>query len=1126
MSHQLNQSEDYQGRGSISPIMKASLEKNQVKYQKQKQQSLATFSNNNNQYLSGYSSSKQAYNLPSQNLYNKNSFYSISSTQNNQKQQVQNIVYDSSLTKNMDSRTNSQHHLACNIQNVVNLSGYQNSLNMQNIDNSKSTDTSPQIRSVNGITNKITQINLQKKNSQQQQLNSSSTSQIQSQLNASGNNFLAHTNQINGNVKQYINNSSNKSLAQNITQQNVMSPGYFLYEAPKEPYIQTNTQSSNSYSVQKPKSASIVNYSQQLQKQQQIYNSPLKNKSGGVDFYDKFQNIGQTNQITSILNHNGRNSQIIESNSNFTRTKNNSLQLQYATKDSYKLSYENEIYSNLKFFQQNQSLGNKNQNRNTNNNDNNNKHHYHININNCDIPAASSNVTEDEGAKLYTIDSGSIKSQNQKSNNNNANSNNNNYHDNVLYQSVEKEAKIINLEKENQELKEKIMNLEQKEQLRQAQHELLIYETREKCQIQNQQSIQKLMDEHLQKEQQYKKEFEAKLSQQCNNEVLQLLHSLMDQKEEFMKQMKSIQEKFSESELKIDDKQQNLDLKLEQSPSSIDNLIQRSQNSQNNITNGNFKKITLQSVNLNQNTAPLNMQDFMNNQITKIEAETINEEDDCSTGTHQDTMRNVQKRNNYQQKREGSKSTNDEIMSNSIGFQIIEKTNLTEKCFNDEFTANSPSPMSKKKSLRNSSLLISSESRIEELERLIGSKNHEIQLLKQKLYEIKDYLIANLSKAQRIIIPNELIDLDVQTTKRRKSFSSSSDLHSLGTLNNSRKQIQNSFMEWSYSFDCSGNVERLIDEGWKIQELHYKANLNELGSVIGVLGMPKSGKTTLINGLMKGSLQTVREMNKATYFDPKLNIILDENLAIFEYSYMQPIQIDNQQQFSQSSITDLAQQKQFSTIIEEQIAKTNRRDFFWIDFFIKNTQTLIIVFDKFTQEEQKMLSEILNRIENEESLAVKELILIHNYYSKGLNSAQELQSYFGQSLQHIDANFKQKPMVELQVYKTSLVQKNTHSKKYIQITHILNGNLFEPFADKYQHAMLSYCMKRLSQIQNKTNFLPLFEEFLKNNIQNYFSQNYNIDSFQAIQQPVDLNAFKNYYLHFDEQNSSIVFKQK
>ncbi|KAL4467488.1 hypothetical protein ABPG72_004556 [Tetrahymena utriculariae] len=1101
MNHQLNQSEEYQNRGSKSPLIKDSQEKSLIKNQKQKQQqqqNLAAFSNNITQYQFGYNNAKPTYNLSSQNLYNKNYGNSISSTQINQKQQAQNIANQNNSIKKMENRTNSQHHLPSNNQNVVNLSGYLSSQNAQ--DNSKSTDVSPQFRSVNS---NIYAINLQQKNQQPQQINSQSSQLTQSLYNASGNNFLTHTNQINGNNKQYFNNESN--IVQNITQ-SAIKPAYYLLEPQKDHYISTTTQSSNSFSA-KPNSANLVNYSQQIQ--QQIYSSPLKNKSGYIDINDKISNMSQANKAISLLNSNSRKSYNYESNS-YIRTKNNSLQLQQSKDQQYQMQqYQSpKIFESIQF-----SSNNRIQNSNVNN-----KPNYHINTTNFDNPHTSSNVTEDEGAKLYTLDSGSNKSQNQKIYNNN-------HQNNML---LEKEARILCLEKENNELKERINILEERDIIREEQKKMEICQTREQCNIQNEQNLKKLMDEHLQKEQQQKEDFEQKMSQSpYNKQVLQLLQSLMEQKEEFMKQMKQIQEKFSESELKMDDKQQNFDLKLEQSPSSIDNLIQRSQNSQNNITSGNFKKLTLQSVNFNQNTNSLNMQDIVNNQVTKIEAETINEEDDCSTGTHQDTMRNVQKRNNYQSKREGSKSTNDEIMTNSIGFQVIEKTNLTEKCFNDEFVASSASPTSKKKS-RNSSLLISSESRIEELERLIGAKNHEIQDLKKKLYEIKDYLIINLTKAQRINIPNELIDLDTQPNKRRKSFSSSSDLHSLSTLNNvnARKQIQNSIMEWSYSFDCSGSVERLIEEGWKISELHCKANLHELDQVIGVIGMPKSGKTTIINGIMKGSLQTVEELKKVTYFDPKLNIILDQSLAIFEYSYMQPIQIDNQQQFSQSSITDLTQQKRFSAIIEEQIAKTNRRDFFWIDFFIKNTQTLIIVFDKFTQEEQKMLSEILNKIENEESLMVKELILIHNYYSKGLNSAQELQSYFGQSLQHIDTNFKQKPMVELKVYKTFLVQKNTQSKKYIQITHILNGNLFEPFAEKYQHAMLQYCMKRLDQIQMKKKFLPSFEEFLKNNISNYFSQNYNIESFQVIQPQVDINAFKNYYLHYDEQKSSIIFKQK
>lgn len=96
-------------------------------------------------------------------------------------------------------------------------------------------------------------------------------------------------------------------------------------------------------------------------------------------------------------------------------------------------------------------------------------------------------------------------------------------------------------------------------------------------------------------------------------------------------------------------------------------------------------------------------------------------------------------------------------------------------------------------------------------------------------------------------------------------------------------------MEWSYCFNGIGSIDKILEQGWKIEEHKSKINLSELNQVIGVIGIPKTGKTTIINGLMKGSLQTVEELKKVAFFEPKLNVVLDDNIAIFEYSYMLPI---------------------------------------------------------------------------------------------------------------------------------------------------------------------------------------------------------------------------------------------
>ena len=46
---------------------------------------------------------------------------------------------------------------------------------------------------------------------------------------------------------------------------------------------------------------------------------------------------------------------------------------------------------------------------------------------------------------------------------------------------------------------------------------------------------------------------------------------------------------------------------------------------------------------------------------------------------------------------------------------------------------------------------------------------------------------------------------------------------------------------------------------------------------------------------------------------------------------------------------------------------------------------------------------------------------MHNYFGKGLRSAEELQAYFSESLQFIDGNFKAKSIVDLKMYRTLLV---------------------------------------------------------------------------------------------------------
>ena len=40
---------------------------------------------------------------------------------------------------------------------------------------------------------------------------------------------------------------------------------------------------------------------------------------------------------------------------------------------------------------------------------------------------------------------------------------------------------------------------------------------------------------------------------------------------------------------------------------------------------------------------------------------------------------------------------------------------------------------------------------------------------------------------------------------------------------------------------------------------------------------------------MKGSLQTVEDRSRSSFFESKLHIVQDDSLAIFEYSLKQPI---------------------------------------------------------------------------------------------------------------------------------------------------------------------------------------------------------------------------------------------
>ena len=64
-------------------------------------------------------------------------------------------------------------------------------------------------------------------------------------------------------------------------------------------------------------------------------------------------------------------------------------------------------------------------------------------------------------------------------------------------------------------------------------------------------------------------------------------------------------------------------------------------------------------------------------------------------------------------------------------------------------------------------------------------------------------------------------------------------------------------MEWNFTILYDSPMTYLIQNGLKIIKHSNQSELASIKSIVGVIGIPKTGKTMLINGFLKGVLQTI-----------------------------------------------------------------------------------------------------------------------------------------------------------------------------------------------------------------------------------------------------------------------------
>ena len=189
-------------------------------------------------------------------------------------------------------------------------------------------------------------------------------------------------------------------------------------------------------------------------------------------------------------------------------------------------------------------------------------------------------------------------------------------------------------------------------------------------------------------------------------------------------------------------------------------------------------------------------------------------------------------------------------------------------------------------------------------------------------------------------------------------------IETMETYQRNRKTITKEKIHWSASLQCNtlGNLNSSV--GWTIEGPAPKFNCK---SIVTVIGLPKSGKSSFINSIIWNTVQPVlSELNKS-----ELKMIDEQDTTLLEYQLIGPTtfessimrknlrlspsnmknKLKNNYHSSKAKITDMISDRDVhepNSFDCLRMKDMRAREALVMDFLLKVSDVLVIVIDKYT----------------------------------------------------------------------------------------------------------------------------------------------------------------------------------
>lgn len=194
-------------------------------------------------------------------------------------------------------------------------------------------------------------------------------------------------------------------------------------------------------------------------------------------------------------------------------------------------------------------------------------------------------------------------------------------------------------------------------------------------------------------------------------------------------------------------------------------------------------------------------------------------------------------------------------------------------------------------------------------------------------------------------------------------------IENMETYQRNRKTITKEKIHWSASLQCNtlGNLNSSV--GWTIEGPAPKFNCK---SLVTVVGLPKSGKSSFINSIIWNTVQPVlSELNKS-----ELKMIDEQDTTLLEYQLIGPTTFESsimrknlrlspsksklKNNYSSSNIHDPSSKAKITDMISDRevhepnsfdclrMKDMRAREALVMDFLLKVSDVLVIVIDKYT----------------------------------------------------------------------------------------------------------------------------------------------------------------------------------